>query len=121
MNSGLISTRSNEKISNQEGGDLSVSLITLGLPLGLSLLATSQKPEVNKDQTGGSVLSPNFLSHVGLSITPLALISLLHTTKEDMSEDKQENTSEDKPENKQEEQKDTYSYFSNYNMPTSSI
>lgn len=77
----------------QEGGNIIPDLLNLGMPLGLSIIASNPFSSINnkkdgqgkageKDgkngnkQSGGDIMSNNLLLEFGLSIIPFSLIAI---------------------------------------------
>ena len=79
--------------NDQTGGNILPSLVNLGIPIGLSIIAASinidsdENSNLDNKQKGGDILSNNLLLEFGLSIVPFGLINLLDSneTKSDKS------------------------------------
>jgi hypothetical protein len=80
-------------MNTQKGNGLSSDLLTLGFPLGLSLISNmsneknndfknKNENKVNKKQSGG-MLGNSFIVEAGLSVVPIGLIALNELGKKD--------------------------------------
>lgn len=67
-------------MNTQKGSGLTSDLLTLGLPLGLSLITDmrdiKKKKEENLEKQEGGMLSEKFIIEAGLSVVPIGLLAL---------------------------------------------
>lgn len=88
-------------MNTQKGNGLSSDLLTLGFPLGLSLISNmsneknndlknknenKNENKVDKKQSGG-MLGNSFIVEAGLSVVPIGLIALNELGKKDDDDD----------------------------------
>jgi hypothetical protein len=79
-------------MNTQNGNGLSSDLLTLGFPLGLSIISNmrnNNEKELDKETTqSAGMLSGNFIIEAGLSVVPLSLLMLSDINKDKSDEEK---------------------------------
>ena len=73
-------------MNTQKGNGLSSDLLTLGFPLGLSLISNmsnEKKKDLQNEKQSGGMLSNSFIIEAGLSVVPIGLIALNEFGKKD--------------------------------------
>ena len=92
----------NTIVSSQQGSGLMAELLTLGVPIGLSIAANkldfSMIKENDKNQEGG-FLEESLIKEIGLSVVPFGLISTLEYFDKDNTENNKKETKEENKEN----------------------